>query len=147
MSKLLAGFLAAAVVAFVGCSTPTSKVGGPGVVSSGNESLIGQKAGTFTLSTPTLSTKLKQGESKEVTIGIDKGKNFDEDVTLKFEDLPKGVTVEPASPMIKHGDKEAKVMIKAADDASTGDKTVKLTGHPTKGADAHEELKLTIANK
>ena len=50
MRKLLTGVLAGAVIAFIGCSTPSSKVGGPGAVpSSGKDPLIGKKAGTFTL--------------------------------------------------------------------------------------------------
>ena len=38
------------------------------------------------------------GGDKELTIGIAKGQNFDEDVTLKFTGLPKGVTFDPAKP-------------------------------------------------
>jgi hypothetical protein len=35
----------------------------------------------------------------------------------------------------------------AADDASLGDFAVKVTGHPTHGADASNELKITVAKK
>jgi uncharacterized membrane protein len=105
------------------------------------------KKETFTVSVPLLSTSLKQGETKAVAIGIKRDKSFDENVTLKFDDLPKGVTVEPASPVIKNGETEAKLMFKAADDASVGDKTVKVTGHPTKGADAEHDFKLTVDKK
>ncbi len=80
-------------------------------------------------------------------IGIKRGKNFSEDVTLKFADGPKGVTLASASPVIMHGDTEAKVMLKATDDASLGDFTVKVTGHPAKGADATSEIKITVAKK
>jgi hypothetical protein len=33
------------------------------------------------------------------------------------------------------------------DDASLGDFTIKVTGHPTKGADATNEFKITVAEK
>jgi hypothetical protein len=46
-----------------------------------------------------------------------------------------------------HGDTEAKVTLKATADASLGDFTVKVTGHPTKGRDATNELKITVAKK
>ena len=36
------------------------------------------------------------GETKEVTLGIKRGKNFDQDVNVKLDGLPKGVTAEPA---------------------------------------------------
>ena len=94
-----------------------------------------------------MSTTLNQGGAKEVSIGIERGKNFGEDVTLKFADGPKGVTLASVNPVIMHGDTEAKVTLKATADASLGDFTVKVTGHPTKGADATNELKITVAKK
>jgi len=93
------------------------------------------------------STKLNQGETKTVAIGISRGKNFSEDVSLKPGDLPKGVTLDLASALIKHGDADAKITLKAASDAALGDFTVKVTGHPTKGADAVAELKLSVAKQ
>jgi uncharacterized membrane protein len=105
------------------------------------------KKQTFTLSVPTFSTTVKQGESKAVSLSINREKNFDEDVTLKFAELPKGVTIEPASPVIKHGDTEAKLMLRSEDDASLGDFKIKVTGHPVKGADASHDFKITVAKK
>src|SRR5262245_14294202 len=107
-------FLSAAALAMlglIGCGSGTT--GGPGADKKEKSKLekaedaVRQAEDTFSLSVPVLSTKLKQGESREVVIGIKRGKNFDEDVVLEFDDLPKGVTVEPASPTIKHGDKNA----------------------------------------
>ena len=101
----------------------------------------------FTLSVPLKATTLMQGDTQAVLIGIKRDKNFAQDVTLRFADLPKGVTLDPASPVIKHGDTETKLMFKGADDAVLGDFTVKVTGHPTKGSDAASEFKLTVAKK
>jgi uncharacterized membrane protein len=152
MKSLLVA-VAAALVALVGCNPGTT--GGPGADKDKDkkgrvekaEDKLRQAEDTFNLSVPTFSTKIKQGESKEVTVGISRGKNFDEDVTLSFDNLPKGVTVEPAKATIKHGDKEAKLTFKAADDAALGDFTVKVTGHPQKGGDATNDLKLTVQKK
>jgi hypothetical protein len=102
---------------------------------------------TFTLSVPTFSTTLKQGEAKTITIGMHRGKNFAEDVALHFTGLTKGVTVEPANPMIRASDKDATITVKAADGAPLGDFTVKAIGHPTTGADAMNEFKITIRKK
>jgi uncharacterized membrane protein len=145
MKSLFAALMVAAFVALTGCNKGTE--GGPGATNASNKSRIGQSEDTFSLSVPTFSTKLKQGESKVVDISIKRGKNFDEDVALKFDSVPHGVTIDPASPVIKHGDNETKITVKAADDAALGDFTVKVTGHPAKGADAASDLKLTIGKK
>ncbi len=107
----------------------------------------GEADRTFNLSMPRLSTTLHQGETKEVAIGIERGTNFAGDVTFKFADGPEGVTIESASPIIKHGDTAAKVTLKATGDASLGDFTVKVTGHPAEGPDSTSELKITVAKK
>jgi len=146
MRKLLAGVLAGAVIAFIGCSTPSSKVGGPGAVpSSGKDPLIGKKAGTFTLDLPTV--KVKQGDEAGVPIGIKRGPDLEVDVTIKFENPPKGITFTPAIPMIKHGDNKVDVKVKAADDAALGEQTIKVTAHPSEGKDLEDSFKLTVEKK
>jgi hypothetical protein len=147
MWKSCAGVLVMALVGLVGCSGKDSP-GGPGATNpSAKQPLYGQAEDTFNLTVPLLSTSLKQGETKTVEVGIKRGKNFDQDVAIKFADVPKGLTLDPASPVIKHGDSEAKFTLKAEGDASLGDFTVKVTGHPTKGADATTEFKITIDKK
>ena len=148
MKSLCVGLLVAALAISTGCDGKSTS-GGPGATNtSGNKKpQVGQSENSFKLSPPKLATRLKQGEAKDDTIGIDRGKNFDQDVTLKFEGLPKGVTIDPASPTIKHGDKEAKVTVKAAGDAAVGDFTVKVVGKPNDGPEAANELKLTISQK
>lgn len=149
MNRLLATTLVAVAgaVGLAGCDKGTP--GGPGATGSGSGrgTAVTTADDSFTLSTPTLSTSIKQGESKVVTIGIKRGKNFGQDVNLKLEGLPKGVTADPMSPAIKAGEEDAKVTMKAADDAALGDFTVKVTGHPKTGADASNEFKLTVDKK
>lgn len=145
-----------ALLGLVGCSDTGTK-GGPGAEKAKDrekdskveqsKDKVRQPEETFSLSVPNLSTHVKQGESKEITISIKRGKNIDEDVSIKFDDIPKGVTLDPASPKIKHGDTDTKVMVKAADDAAVGDFTIKVVGHPSKGADATNQLKLTVDKK
>lgn len=145
MKRLLAAIVVAAI-GTAGCNQGSS--GGPGATKHDNKPTVGTAENTFTLSVPHLtSTSLKQGESKVVDIGIKRGKNFDQDVALKFEDLPKGVTADPSSPSIKHGQDDVKVTFKAADDAALGDFTVKVVGHPSTGEDASNTIKLTVNKK
>ena len=105
------------------------------------------KKDSFALNMPFWTTAIKQGESKAVTISIKRDKTFDQDVTLKFDRMPKGITVEPSTAVIKNGESEAKFTLKAADDAALGDFAILATGHPTKGADATHEFKFSVAKK
>jgi uncharacterized membrane protein len=100
---------------------------------------------TFSLDAPNLTTTLKQGEQQVVSIAISRGSKFDQDVTLTFDNLPKGVTIDPAKPVIKVGEKEAKVTIKAAADAALEDHEIKITGHPASGQDATNTLNITVS--
>lgn len=148
MKNSIAGFVIVALVALTGCNRGTP--GGPGATQpeSDKRSYDPREADdSFRLSMPFLSTSLKQGEAKAFTIGIKRGKNFDQDVALHFADMPRGVTLEPDASVIKSGDTEAKMTLKAADDASLGSFTVKVTGRPTKGGDAVNELKINVAQK
>jgi hypothetical protein len=106
--------------------------------------IAGDPENSFRLDAPNLATTIKQGETKVVTIGISRAKNFDQDVALKLEGVPKGVTIDPAEPMIKHGEKEVKLNVTAAEDAALNDFTVKVVGHPDTGADATNEFKISI---
>jgi hypothetical protein len=72
---------------------------------------------TFTFSMPLMSTTLHQGESKVVAV------------------------------VVKHGDTEANLTFKDSDNASLGEFPGKVTGHPTKGADASNDFKITVAKK
>ena len=143
MKSSFAGLAVMTLAVLTGCSQGTP--GGPGAT--GKTPAYGQADDTFNLSVPVASSSIQQGNQTDATVGIKRAKNFDEDVTLKFADVPKGVTVEPASPVIKHGDTDAKITFKADAEAPAGDFKVKVTGHPTKGGDAQVELKLTIAAK
>ena len=142
-----------ALGALAGCSGDNSgtgnKVGGPGATVSSDRSapLLGPKEGEFSLSLPLLSTKIKQGASDVVTIGIKRGKNFDEDVTLSFDKVPEHVTLDPKSPTIKKGDKDVKVTVKVGDDAGLGDHEIAVTGKPTKGPEVNDKVKITVEKK
>ena len=146
MKTSFAALLALALFTLTGCNPGTP--GGSGITNPPQKPpAYGEAENTFKLSVPRMSTTIHQGETKEVAIGIDRGKNFEEDVTRKFAGGPDGVTIQSASPIIKHGDTEAKATFKATDDASLGDFTVKVTGHPIKGPDATSEFKFTVTKK
>lgn len=143
MRNVLAAMLGTLII-LTGCNQGTP--GGPGASGpDSDKAVVGQTDETFSLDVPMLSTKVNQGETAAVSIGIKRGRNMDGDVTLKFDGLPEGVTIEPASPAIKRQDTEAQLTLRAAENASLGDFTVKVMGHPTKGPDALKDLKITVA--
>ena len=143
MRCTFAVFAMMVVASVIGCTQGTP--GGPGTT--GEQPTFGQADNTFNLSVPMMSSSLQQGETTEATIGIKRATNFDEDVALKFENVPQGVTVEPASPAIKSGAADAKITFAASDEAPVGDYLVTITGKPTSGGDAQIDFKLTIAPK
>lgn len=143
MKRTFGGLLVVALITLVSCGG-RDNAGGPGATNpTGKQAAYGQKDNTFNLTAP--STSLAQGETKTIAIAISRGTNFQEDVTLKFADIPQGVSVDPANPVIMHGVTETKVTLKAAADASLGTFTVRMTGHPTKGTDGSTDLKITVA--
>ena len=98
----------------------------------------GEAEKTFKLSVPRMSTTLHQGETKEFEVGIERQK-LRGGRHAQFRRGPEGVTIESASPIIKHGDTAAKVTLKATTDASLGDFTVKVTGRD-QGSRRHERV-------
>lgn len=102
---------------------------------------------TFTLSAPALATHVKQGESAEFSVSINRGSRFDQQVTLEFPDVPAGVTIEPAAPKIPAGTDEVTVRVLATETAAAGNYNVVIVGHPATGADARSEVKITVDSK
>jgi uncharacterized membrane protein len=143
MKNLITGVAITMLAITCGCNQGTP--GGLGTT--GEQPFYGQADNTFNLSVPVMSSSLQQGEQAAATVGINRAKNFDDDVTLSFAALPTGVTVEPIAPEIPRGRTEATVTFKAEDEAPLGDYVVKITGHPTEGSDAQIDFKLTVTAK
>jgi hypothetical protein len=141
MKNIVTAFAIATAVLLAGCGVGTS--GGPGATDPPTApGILGQAHETFSLSVP--SAILNQGDSKPLTIGIHRGQNFGQDVSLKFGALPKGITLTPASAQIKHGDSNAEFSLMAANDAALGSFTISVTGQPSRGATAAGEMKLSV---
>ncbi len=143
MKTLFLTLVALTLSVLGGCNQGTP--GGPGAT--GKRPGFGQADDTFNLTAPSTWSSLQQGEEKSATIGIKRAKNFHEDVAIKFANVPAGLTIEPAAPVIKHGDTDVKLTVKAANEAPPGEFAVKITGHPASGGDAEIVFNLTIAAK
>jgi uncharacterized membrane protein len=137
-----------AMATILGCGE-TTKPGGPGATKPKENKTVGEKTGvtttenTFELKLPG-STSINQGETKVVTVSINRGKNFDQDVKLDFAGVPTGVKVTPANPSLKASEKSVDVTIAAAADAALGEHTIKVAGAPGTGSATSGELKITV---
>jgi len=146
-----------ALAGLVGCQQSTPP-GGPGATDKNKPATDKNKpdAGkrdtglttpenSFRLTLPNLETSIKQGEKKTVTIGISRGKNFDQDVKLSFGNPPKGVTITPETPALKASEKEDAITIEADKDAALGEHTITVTGTPAKSGDkTSADLKIKV---
>ena len=110
--------------------------------------IAGEADSTFSLTVPFEAVTLIQGEEEPVLIGINRGQNFAEEVTIKVSGLPAGVTFEADDPVIEPGSTDVTLNLKADDDAALGDFTAKLTGETaSSGADFSKEFKITVTQK
>jgi len=100
----------------------------------------------FKIAVPTFDTKVKQGETQSVTISIERGESFKQDVTLEIKLFKgEGLTFEPAKILVKADDKpEVQVMITAPKDAAVGEYKVYVTGTPTTGEATSTEFNVKV---
>ena len=86
----------------------------------------------FKIAVPTFTTDVKQGETQSVTISLERGKYFKQDVKLQIE--AKGISVDPTSVTIKaSGKPDVQLRIAAAQNAAIGEYRVSVKGIPKTG--------------
>jgi uncharacterized membrane protein len=150
MRRLTTGLLLA-TLGLSGCAKE-SKPGGPGAaprtgtersyqtpddrtdtnkaVDTDNKSV--DSASTFTLKTTLGDVDLKRGERKEITVSIDRGSKFNQQVELQLK-APSGIKVTPDTVTIPTSATEAKVTIEAEENAPAGKASIDVTGTPASG--------------
>jgi len=154
LTRVLGGSaLTLALLVAIGCDKKGT-TGGPGVSGTNNSgtgnattTTVSESRQTFNVTVPSTATTIKQGESKTVTIGVSRGRDFDQAVALKFNDLPAGVTVDPPNAAIKSGDKETSLGIAAAATAAPGDYVIKVVAQPATGDASTADLKIKVEAK
>jgi uncharacterized membrane protein len=100
----------------------------------------------FDISVPTFDTKVKQGETQAVTIKLDRGKSFKQDVKLEIKlSKGEGLSVDPAKVTVKASDKpEVQIKVMVPKNAALGEYKVSVTGTPTTGEPASVEFKVQV---
>jgi hypothetical protein len=161
MKKWTGICILAAFLSVTGCDS--GKPGGPGATkptSSGVEQraevskvketeqkVLGATENTIMVDVPMLATDVKQGGTAPLEIEIDRGKNMSGDVSLSFDGLPAGVSIDPASPIVLASESKANLTVSAMDSAVVGEYTVNVKAHPPSGVDATNLLKIKVEQK
>jgi uncharacterized membrane protein len=116
-------------------------------VSNGADSPKGGSVGKgegFKIDVPSSDTKVKQGETQTITIKLQRGESFKQDITLQIK-AAKGISVDPAKVVVKAGDEpDVKIMITVPKDAALGEYKVSVTGTPTTGEPTSVEFKVKV---
>jgi uncharacterized membrane protein len=116
-------------------------------VSRGADSPKGGSVGKgegFKIDVPTFATKVKQGETQAVTIKLQRGESFKQDVKLQIE-AAKGISVDPAKVLVKASDKpDVQLMITVPKNTAIGEYKVSVTGTPTTGEPTSVEFKVNV---
>jgi uncharacterized membrane protein len=104
------------------------------------------KGGGFNIDVPTFDTKVKQGETQVVTIKIERGESFKQDVKLEIKlSKGEGITFDPAKVTVKASDKpEVQIKITVPKDAALGEYNISVTGTPTTGEPTSVEFKVKV---
>jgi len=87
----------------------------------------------FKIAVPTLGTDVKQGEVRAVTVSLQRGESFKQDVKLQIQ-ASKGISVEPTDVLVKASESpDVQVRIAATKDAALGAYIVSVKGTPKTG--------------
>jgi len=102
----------------------------------------------FKIDVPTFDTKIKQGEFKSVTISLERGDFFKQDVTLEFKLVEgKGITFDPAKVLVKASDKpDVQLQVSADKDAALSEYRVSVIGTPKTGEPASTEFNVKVVS-
>ena len=106
------------------------------------------KGESFKIDVPTFDTKIKQGETQSVTISLDRGESFKQDVTLEIKLVNgKGITFDPAKVLVKASDKpDVQLQVSAAKDAAISEYRVSVMGTPKTGEPASTEFNVKVVS-
>jgi uncharacterized membrane protein len=100
----------------------------------------------FKIDVPTFDTKIKQGETQNVTLSLQRDESFKQDVKLEIKlSKGEGITFDPAKVTVKASDKpDVQIKITAPKDAALGEYKVSVTGTPTTGEPTSVEFNVKV---
>ena len=100
----------------------------------------------FKIAVPTFTTEIKQGETQNVTISVERGESFKQDVKLEIKlSKGEGLTLDPAKVLVKISDEpDVELTITAPKDAALDEYIVSVTGTPTTGEPTSVEFNVKV---
>ena len=111
-----------ALAAMYGCQSTSSPRGG------GMTKDVG-----FKIAVPTFDTDVKQGEVRAVTVSLERGDYFKQEVKLQIQ-ASKGISVEPTEVLVKASDSpDVQLRIATTKDTALGAYHVSVKGTPKTG--------------
>jgi uncharacterized membrane protein len=134
MKKVIMIAVTLALATVLGCYSSSEK-GGSVVKGEG-----------FKIAVPTFEIEIKQGETQSLTISLERGESFKQDVKLEFK-AAKGISIEPTNVMVKASDKpEVPLGITVPKDAALGAYSISVKGTPKTGEPTSTEFNVKVIN-
>lgn len=131
MRKLCASLAALLLVVVPGCGN-RDRGGGS------------ERSAQFVLKGPTQAASLKQGESQNINLNIDRGKDFNQSVKLEATP-PQGVEADLSTTTLRSGDSgDVNLKVNVAKDAPAGEQTIRVTATPDSGKPAFVDVKIKV---
>jgi hypothetical protein len=123
---------AMACIILLGCASSSPRGGGEA------------KGEGFKVVVPTSDVLVKQGETRSVTVSVQRDDYFKRDVDLDIKPTT-GIAVEPASALVRASDKpDVQVRVSASRDAALGEYRVYVKGTPESGAATSVEFRVKV---
>jgi len=148
MKSLATTLLCAALAVSFGCTPNKSAPGGPAAPGSSSHTPAASSADKFTISAPSGTTDIKQGTTKEVTVSINRGKDFKQNVKLSLSTDAQGLTIKPDSTEIMASDTSTSktFTLQAAKDAAVGEHKVTVEGSPATGTSTKQSFTVKVTS-
>ena len=100
----------------------------------------------FKIAVPAFTTEIKQGETQNITISLQRGKYFKQDVELRIE-AAKGISVYPDKVIVEAGDKpDVQIRISASKDSAISEYRVSARGIPETGEPASTQFNVKVVS-
>jgi uncharacterized membrane protein len=121
MKKVIMIVVTLALVTVSGCQSSSSR---------GGSVLKGEG---FKIAVPTYDTEVKQGDVRTVTVSLERGESFKQDVRFQIN-TTKGISVDPTNILVKASEKpDVQLQITVPKDAALGEYSVSVKGTPETG--------------
>jgi uncharacterized membrane protein len=99
----------------------------------------------FKIDVPTFDVKVKQGETQSITIKLQRGESFKQDVTLQIETAEGGINVDPTKVLVKASDSpDVELTITVPKEAALGEYIISVMGTPTTGEPTSVEFNVKV---